>query len=646
MAAAIAGVFQPEMQNLIKESKVLLVGAGGIGCEVLKNLVLTGFSELEIIDLDTIEVSNLNRQFLFNKESVGKAKSHVAKTSVLKFNPNVNITSHLGDIMDTKYGVAFFNKFKLVINALDNKKARSHVNRMCLSCDIPLIESGTMGYSGQVEFIKKGVSLCYECLPKSEPKSYPMCTIRNTPKEPIHCIVWAKFLFGQLFGESDEDVSVDQAIHNSTEKVSARQWATIIEYDPKKLLEKIFCDDIKYLLSMENMYDGKKVKPKLLKSSFFDDEQVEYCHILDSEVLTLEQCKSMFLDCIASIKQKLDLCQNGSLVWDKDDEDFMNFVVASSNIRSAIFNIPLKSHFDIKSLAGNIIPAIATANAIIAGQIVIHALRILSGKYERCQSVFLRELPNHKGQILVKDKYLQKPNPKCMVCSTDGEIVLSIDINKTTVKQFEELILKKKLNMVAPDVLVDGRMIISSDEDDEVDLYEKTLAEVGVNHGSRFSVDDYFQNYSIKIMLQHKEKAQEEDPDFEIFGNLEELNTAEKNNVAEPDENDDCLIEKDESSEERVNDDMPTNNIQIYDMITNIKQEDDSDDSLIKEEDMIDTNPEVINEDNEISNEEEDNEISNEEKDNEISNEEILAMKRKADEAIEDIDGAKKSRVD
>lgn len=625
MAAAIAGVFQPEMQNLIKESKVLLVGAGGIGCEVLKNLVLTGFSELEIIDLDTIEVSNLNRQFLFNKESVGKAKSHVAKTSVLKFNPNVNITSHLGDIMDTKYGVAFFNKFKLVINALDNKKARSHVNRMCLSCDIPLIESGTMGYSGQVEFIKKGVSLCYECLPKSEPKSYPMCTIRNTPKEPIHCIVWAKFLFGQLFGESDEDVSVDQAIYDGTDKVSARHWAEIIEYDPKKLLEKIFYDDIKYLLSMENMYSGKKVKPVLLESSFFDAEDTEYHYVPDNKVLTLEQCKSMFLNCIASIKEKLDICQSGSLVWDKDDDDFMDFVVSSSNIRSAIFNIPLKSHFDIKSLAGNIIPAIATANAMIAGQIVIHALRILSGKYVRCQSVFLRELPNHKGQVLVKDKFLQKPNPKCMVCSTDGEIVLSIDINKITVKQFDELILKKKLNMVAPDVLVDGRMIISSDEDDELDLYAKTLAEAGVNHGSRFSVDDYFQNYSIKIMLQHKEKAQEEDPDFEIFGNLEELKTAEKNNVAEPEENDeDCLIENDENSVERIDDDMSTSGEQAHDMVIDKKQEDDS----VIEEDVMDTDPEVIK------------------VDQEISNEEILAMKRKADEASEDINEAKKSRVD
>ncbi|XP_025202580.1 SUMO-activating enzyme subunit 2 [Melanaphis sacchari] len=628
MAAAIAGVFQPEMQNLIKESKVLLVGAGGIGCEVLKNLVLTGFSELEIIDLDTIEVSNLNRQFLFNKESVGKAKSHVAKISVLKFNPNVNITSHLGDIMDTKYGVAFFNKFKLVINALDNKKARSHVNRMCLSCDIPLIESGTMGYSGQVEFIKKGVSLCYECYPKSEPKSYPMCTIRNTPKEPIHCIVWSKFLFGQLFGESDEDVSMDEAIsQDSSETMSARNWAIKNEYNPRKLLKKVFYDDIQYLLSMEHLYVDKKIKPVLLDEALFNQERVEYSHVPDSELLTLIQCVSMFLDCITPIKQKLEASKNRCLVWDKDDDDFMNFVVSSSNIRSAIFNIPFKSHFDIKSMAGNIIPAIATANAIIAGQIVIHALRILRGKYERCQSVFLRGMPNHKGAVLVKDKFLEKPNPKCMVCTTDGEIILSTDINNLTVKQFEELVLKKKLNVVAPDVLVDGRMIISSDEADEVDLYEKTLAEVGVSHGSRFSVDDYFQNYSIKIMLFQKEKSEEEDPDFEIFGNLEEMNKANKlkNNIAEAEENDeDCLIEKDESSADKVDGGKLKSNEQAQDMNTDKEQ---ADDSIIKE-DIMDSDPEVV------------------EMDQEISNEEILATKRKANEAIEDVNGAKKSRID
>jgi len=95
----------------------------------------------------------------------------------------------------TDYGVSFFKKFDLVLSALDNRAARNHVNRMCLNADVPLIESGTAGYNGQVELIKRGLTQCYECTPKDKQRSFPGCTIRNTPSEPIHCIVWAKHLF-------------------------------------------------------------------------------------------------------------------------------------------------------------------------------------------------------------------------------------------------------------------------------------------------------------------------------------------------------------------------------------------------------------------------------------------------------------------
>ena len=80
--------------NLHKNSKVFVVGAGGIGCELLKNLVLTGFTNLHVIDLDTIDVSNLNRQFLFQRQHVGQSKSLCATNTVKLFNPNVNITTY------------------------------------------------------------------------------------------------------------------------------------------------------------------------------------------------------------------------------------------------------------------------------------------------------------------------------------------------------------------------------------------------------------------------------------------------------------------------------------------------------------------------------------------------------------------------
>eukprot|EP00879_Flechtneria_rotunda_P021532 GHRR01022694.1.p1 GENE.GHRR01022694.1~~GHRR01022694.1.p1 ORF type:complete len:265 (+),score=73.51 GHRR01022694.1:950-1744(+) len=96
--------------------------------------------------------------------------------------------------------------------------ARRHVNRLCVAAGIPLVESGTAGYVGQVTVHLKGQTECYECNPRSNiaQKTYPICTLRNTPDKPIHCIVWAKeLLFPRLFGKmeiSDLDEASAQPI--------------------------------------------------------------------------------------------------------------------------------------------------------------------------------------------------------------------------------------------------------------------------------------------------------------------------------------------------------------------------------------------------------------------------------------------------
>ncbi|MCJ1433454.1 E1 ubiquitin-activating protein uba2 [Xylographa pallens] len=132
-----------------------MVGAGGIGCELLKNLLLTGFGEVHIVDLDTIDLSNLNRQFLFRHEHIKKSKALVAKESAAKFNPSVKLEAYHANIKDSRFNVDWFQTFDLVFNALDNLEARRHVNKMCLAADVPLVESGTTGFNGQVQIIKK-----------------------------------------------------------------------------------------------------------------------------------------------------------------------------------------------------------------------------------------------------------------------------------------------------------------------------------------------------------------------------------------------------------------------------------------------------------------------------------------------------------
>lgn len=185
---------QPLTDTILRclQSRVLMVGAGGIGCELLKNLVLLGFGEIHVVDLDTIDLSNLNRQFLFRHEHIKKSKALVAKETAAKFNPRVKIEAHHANIKESHFNVEWFRGFNIVYNALDNMDARRHVNKMCLAADVPLVESGTTGFNGQVQVIKKGVTACYDCTPKDAPKSFPVCTIRSTPSQPIHCIVWGK----------------------------------------------------------------------------------------------------------------------------------------------------------------------------------------------------------------------------------------------------------------------------------------------------------------------------------------------------------------------------------------------------------------------------------------------------------------------
>ncbi|GAB1864157.1 SUMO-activating enzyme subunit [Camponotus japonicus] len=556
MATTVNGVFREELRDAILRSKVLVVGAGGIGCEILKNLVMSGFADIEIIDLDTIDVSNLNRQFLFQKKHVGKSKASVARETALTFNPDVKVVHYHDSITSPEFGLSFFKRFTVVLNALDNRAARNHVNRMCLAADVPLIESGTAGYEGQVELIKKGLSQCYECTPKAAQKTYPGCTIRNTPSEPIHCIVWAKHLFNQLFGEEDpdQDVSPDtadpeatdvagegalQTEHNdkgNIDRVSTRVWAQSCDYDPEKLFTKLFHDDIKYLLSMDNLWKKRRPPTPLNWRELPDgvagcSKEINQPGLKDQQRWSISKCGSIFADSLKNLSQALKASQGKSLdnhlVWDKDDQHAMDFVAACANIRAHIFGIPQKSRFDIKSMAGNIIPAIATTNAIIAGMVVLHAFRVLENNLRACRSVYLRLKMNHRNQLLVPEKAVNPPNPQCYVCAPTPQAVLAVDTSNMTIKELEESVLKIRLNVIAPDVMIDGTgaVVISSEEGETESNNDKKLEELGIRDGAILKVDDFQQNYSLTLFVVYREKPgpKDDSPPFLILADKNAL---------------------------------------------------------------------------------------------------------------------------
>ncbi|KAM9754220.1 SUMO-activating enzyme subunit 2 [Menidia menidia] len=541
----LVGSLRKELADSLSTCKVLVVGAGGIGCELLKNLVLTGFKNIEVIDLDTIDVSNLNRQFLFQKKHVGKSKAQVAKESALQFCPSANITAYHDSIMNPDYNVEFFRKFVLVMNALDNRAARNHVNRMCLAADIPLIESGTAGYLGQVTVIKKGMTECYECQPKPAQKTFPGCTIRNTPSEPIHCIVWAKYLFNQLFGEEDADqeVSPDTADPEASwnpedtaaratasekdgdiKRISTKEWARSTGYDPVKLFNKLFKDDIMYLLTMDKLWKKRKAPTPLdwkqLEKSAHPSEEVPASGLKDQQVLGVWGHCQLFQHSVETLRAQLQEKGEGAeLVWDKDDPPAMDFVTAAANLRMHIFSMNTKSRFDVKSMAGNIIPAIATTNAVIAGLIVLEGLKILSGELESCRTIFLNKCPNLRKKLLVPC-ILDPPSANCYVCVSKPEVTVKLNVNKTAVLCLQDRILKERFGMVAPDVQIEdgkGTILISSEEGETEANNNKFLSDFGIRNGSRLQADDFLQDYTLLITVLHSEEL-ERDVEFEVVG--------------------------------------------------------------------------------------------------------------------------------
>uniref|UniRef100_A0A1A8EU65 SUMO-activating enzyme subunit 2 n=1 Tax=Nothobranchius korthausae TaxID=1143690 RepID=A0A1A8EU65_9TELE len=591
----LVGSLRKELADSLSTCKVLVVGAGGIGCELLKNLVLTGFKNIEVIDLDTIDVSNLNRQFLFQKKHVGKSKAQVAKESALQFCPSANITAYHDSITNPDYNVEFFRKFMLVMNALDNRAARNHVNRMCLAADIPLIESGSAGYLGQVTVIKKGLTECYECQPKPAQKTFPGCTIRNTPSEPIHCIVWAKYLFNQLFGEEDADqeVSPDTADPEAAwnpedtaaraaasekdgdiKRVSTKVWARSTGYDPIKLFNKLFKDDIMYLLTMDKLWKKRKAPTPLdwqqLEGSVSPNEEAPASGLKDQKVLDVWGYCQMFQDSVETLSSQLqEKGDDAELVWDKDDPPAMDFVTAAANLRMHVFSMNMKSRFDVKSMAGNIIPAIATTNAVIAGLIVLEGLKILSGEMETCRTVFLNKCPNLRKKLLVPC-VLDPPSANCYVCVSKPEVTVKLNVQKTTVLSLQDRILKERFGMVAPDVQIEdgkGTILISSEEGETEANNNKFLSDFGIRNGSRLQSDDFLQDYALLINVLHTEEL-ERDVEFEVIGeapdkapppqsNQEEVNSITNGNKdsAQPStsskaEDDDLMIV--DSDEEEV----------------------------------------------------------------------------------------------
>ncbi|CAF1335638.1 unnamed protein product [Rotaria sordida] len=324
-------VFGADFQEKICKSKYFVVGAGAIGCEMLKNFAMMGIGcdkegSIYVTDMDSIEKSNLNRQFLFRSWNIGQMKSKVAAETVKIMNPNMNIHAFIeGVLPETEhiYDDAFFERLTGVVNALDNIKAREYIDRRCVYYRKSLVDSGTLGTKASVQVVVPFLTESYSSTRDPPDPSIPMCLLHNFPNLIEHTIQWARDNFAGLFTIPAQQAEEYQ---RNSRKFAQRTSTNLSEYDRNEIIE-----NVKRSLGQErpkNFLDCIKWSRNLFEQQFHNTiAQLLYNFPRDHKTTTGERFWSGNKRCPHVLN------------FDINDKTHLDFIVAASNLLAHIYFI-------------------------------------------------------------------------------------------------------------------------------------------------------------------------------------------------------------------------------------------------------------------------------------------------------------------
>ena len=207
-------IWGKSFQKRLGALQIFLVGAGALGCEYIKSLALMGCccssngGCLTLTDMDHIETSNLNRQFLFRKQHIGDSKSRTASAAGQVLNPNLYVKAleiRVEPQTENEFNDSFWTKQDIIVNALDNIKSRMYVDGRCVWYRKPLLESGTLGTKGNVQVVLPHMTQSYGETKDPEEESIPLCTLRHFPNQIEHTLQWSRDIFEGLFHEEPQE---------------------------------------------------------------------------------------------------------------------------------------------------------------------------------------------------------------------------------------------------------------------------------------------------------------------------------------------------------------------------------------------------------------------------------------------------------
>ncbi|KAF8820660.1 NEDD8-activating enzyme E1 catalytic subunit [Cardiosporidium cionae] len=375
------------LRYLREECMVLVIGAGGLGCEILKNLALSGFCNIHVIDMDTIELSNLNRQFLFRKEDIGFSKAKIAANKINKrFSYlGVTVTPYVGRIEEKED--AFYSQFNIILSGLDSIEARRWINAVlhrlvvfdeAKSLDIrtviPLFDGGSEGFRGHSRVILPMITPCFECsLDMFPPKvSYPLCTLAETPRSPEHCIEYAMTIqWEKKFPEKPLNREEEEAIQWVYETAKKRAMHFGISGVTLSLTMGIMKNIIPAVASTNALISASLVNEAMKLCTYtspvmnnylmytgdrgvytftFELQKEEMCSICNTEKsLIVCNPKETFQNFMDRLKMQMGITQP-SFTTQKESNSIYSMETLSSPIQESLLSKTLQDLVDLKIL--------------------------------------------------------------------------------------------------------------------------------------------------------------------------------------------------------------------------------------------------------------------------------------------------------
>ncbi|KAL3811063.1 hypothetical protein ACHAXA_009011 [Cyclostephanos tholiformis] len=389
-------IFGDVTSNKLARSRLFLVGAGAIGCELLKNLAAMGVGtgvgstrrgSIILTDMDTIEKSNLSRQLLFRDHDVGEFKSVAARSAVMRFCPNLRVeahTSRVGEEDDGPFDDEFWSSCNVVLNALDNVEARLFVDSQCVTHGLGLIDAGTLGPKGNVQVVIPQLSESYGSSADPPEPDIPVCTLKNFPYEISHTIQWARDLFDGYFNRRPRQANDYVSEMTQIEDLHAFGQSMIVKMG----------DDAAIAMA-EELGDDLGPLPFVVGADYHDPDYISAVnkHALD---WAINQAHVLFYATMSELIQKHPL--------DSVDDDDMPFWSGTRRAPKPLRFVPLDSEEDEVSAQQVII------NERIA-QFVSAAARLRMESYldaHNDKSVTLISLEDALSALEEKAKLLEK----------------------------------------------------------------------------------------------------------------------------------------------------------------------------------------------------------------------------------------------